>query len=72
VKQGVEPAGGEQVIQPAEAAEDALPDLAVNTLVVDDEKVSATAVGLGADEHGPPCDITMVALKWEQYKDKLG
>jgi hypothetical protein len=51
VEQGIELAGGEQLIEPAQAVEHALADLAVHALIFDDEQVGAVAIGLGADEH---------------------
>jgi hypothetical protein len=51
VEQAIELVGGEQLIEPAQAVEHALADLAVNALIFDDEQVGAVAIGLGADEH---------------------
>jgi hypothetical protein len=43
-------AGGEQLVEPAQAVEHALTDLAVDALILDDEQIGAVAIGLGADE----------------------
>ena len=50
VEQGIEVAGGEQLVESAQAVEHALADLAVDAFILDDEKVGAVAIGLGADE----------------------
>ena len=52
MQQCIELAGGEQLIQPTQPVKNALLDLAVDALVLDDEQVSAIAVGLSADEQG--------------------
>src|SRR5713101_8587728 len=45
-------AAGEKLIQAAEPMQDALLDLAIHPLVVDDEEISAGTVGLRAYEQG--------------------
>jgi hypothetical protein len=50
-EQGIQLAGGKQFIEPTQAMQHALTDLAADTLVLDHDKVGAVAVGLGADEH---------------------
>ena len=48
--QGIEPALGQQLIEAAESEQDALLDLTLYPLVVNDEQVGAGTVGLRADE----------------------
>jgi hypothetical protein len=50
MEQGIELAGGEQLIESAQTVEHALLDLALDVLVLDDQQVGAVAVGLGAGE----------------------
>jgi hypothetical protein len=50
-EQGIQLAGGEQFIEPAQAVQHPLTDLAADALVLDHDEVGAIAVGLGADEH---------------------
>jgi hypothetical protein len=54
-EQGSELAGGEQLIQPAQTVGDALLDLALDPLVLDQDEVGAVTVGLGAEERGGSC-----------------
>jgi len=52
VEEGIDVATGEEFIEAAESMQDALLDLTVNPLVVDDEEISAGTVGLSANEQG--------------------
>jgi hypothetical protein len=50
VEQGIELPGSEQIIEPTQTVENALVNLAVDALVLDDDEVGAVAVGLSTDE----------------------
>jgi hypothetical protein len=49
MEQGIELAGGEQLIESAPTVEHALLDLALDALVLEDQQAGAVAVGLGAE-----------------------
>jgi hypothetical protein len=67
-QQGIELARGEQFLEPAQAMEHPLPDLAADPFVLDHEEIGAVAVGLGADEHAFLCVITIVRQSHADYK----
>ena len=52
VEQGIEFAGGGQLVESAQAVEHVLADLAVDALILAHEQVNAVAIGLGANEPG--------------------
>src|SRR5271157_4635581 len=57
--QRVEPAAGQQFVQAAETKQDALLDLAVHPLVIDDEQISSGTVGLRANKQiGAPVSLS--------------
>ena len=57
--QRVEPATGQQFIQSAKTKQDALLDLAVHPVVIDDEEISPGTVGLRANEQiGAPVSLS--------------
>jgi hypothetical protein len=60
MEQGIELAGGEQLIEPAPTVEHALLDLALDALVLDDQQVGAVAIGLSAEE--PASDLLVSSL----------
>ena len=51
LNQRVEFAAGQEFIETPETKQDALFDLAVNALVIDDEQIGSGTVGLSANEH---------------------
>ena len=56
--QSVKLTAGQEFIESAETEQDALLDLAVNPLVIDDEEVSSGTVGLSANEQsGAPVPL---------------
>jgi hypothetical protein len=67
-EQGIELAGGEQFLEPTQAMEHPLTDLAADPFVLDHEEIGAVAVGLGADEHAFLCVITIVRQSHADYK----
>ena len=67
-EQGIELAGGQQFIEPAETVEHPLTDLAVDTLVLDHDEVGAIVIGLRADEHGACVSLTIVGQYCVYYK----
>ena len=58
----------EQLIESTQTIQHALLDLAVDPLVLDDQQVGAIAVGLGADEQGASCVITIVDPNSDIFK----
>jgi primase-polymerase (primpol)-like protein len=70
-QEGIELAAGNQLIQAAEAVQDALPDLAADPMILHDEEIDARTVVLSANEQSD----SPVPLVWPQkiahYKNKL-
>jgi hypothetical protein len=60
MEQGIDLAGGEQLIELAQTVEHALLDLALDALVLDDQQVGAVAIGLSAE--APASDLLVSSL----------